>query len=151
MRNYYMQFEETQTQSAIDDKIMSFVQHARPAMPLVSATCRCHVASTSQCTTQSSHSMRLRPRLSSPYLSCLQPGLGPPMPLGARPPMGEHMSTCAAAVSACCCATLSSEHGQSATALRTTDNGALAVPKGTSNEGKQSSAMGNTCCSVMYW
>lgn len=35
MRNYYMQFEETQTQSAIDDKIMSFVQHARPAMPLV--------------------------------------------------------------------------------------------------------------------
>jgi hypothetical protein len=35
VRNYYMQFEETQTQSAIDDKIMSFVQHARPAMPLV--------------------------------------------------------------------------------------------------------------------
>jgi hypothetical protein len=35
VRNYYMQFEETQTQSAIDDKIMSFAQHARPAMPLV--------------------------------------------------------------------------------------------------------------------
>jgi hypothetical protein len=35
VRNYYMQFEETQTQSAIDDKIMNFAQHARPAMPLV--------------------------------------------------------------------------------------------------------------------
>jgi U1 small nuclear ribonucleoprotein C len=50
VRNYYMQFEETQTQSAIDDKIMNFAQHARPAMPL--------------------------------------PGMGPPMPLGHRPPMG---------------------------------------------------------------
>jgi len=35
VRNYYMQFEEAQTQSLIDDKIMQFVQHARPAMPLV--------------------------------------------------------------------------------------------------------------------
>jgi U1 small nuclear ribonucleoprotein C len=34
VRNYYMQFEEAQTQSLIDDKIMQFVQHARPAMPL---------------------------------------------------------------------------------------------------------------------
>jgi hypothetical protein len=36
VRNYYMQFEESQTQSAIDDKIMQFAQHARPALNLVS-------------------------------------------------------------------------------------------------------------------
>lgn len=34
VRNYYMQFEESQTQSAIDDKIMQFAQHARPALNL---------------------------------------------------------------------------------------------------------------------
>lgn len=42
VRNYYMQFEESQTQSLIDSKIMEFAQHARPptmpgmppAMPL---------------------------------------------------------------------------------------------------------------------
>lgn len=30
VRNYYMQFEESQTQSLIDSKIMEFAQHARP-------------------------------------------------------------------------------------------------------------------------
>ena len=29
VRNYYMQFEESQTQSLIDSKIMEFAQHAR--------------------------------------------------------------------------------------------------------------------------
>ena len=32
VRNYYMQFEESQTQSLIDSKIMEFAQHARPPM-----------------------------------------------------------------------------------------------------------------------
>ena len=87
VRNYYMQFEESQTQSLIDSKIMEFAQHARPPS-LVSAL----VDPPAFC-------LRWQD-LSSPIIFCrhtvsscllLQPGMPPAMPLGVGmggPPQG---------------------------------------------------------------
>ena len=52
VRNYYMQFEESQTQSLIDSKIMEFAQHARPPMvcsPMPALHNQCLPCSTCMC------------------------------------------------------------------------------------------------------
>lgn len=76
VRNYYMQFEESQTQSLIDSKIMEFAQHARPPSLVrmwegAPRPVTLHSAALPQCAI-------------SDVLLCilLQPGMPPAMPLG---------------------------------------------------------------------
>ena len=90
VRNYYMQFEESQTQSLIDSKIMEFAQHARPpSMVRVAASMANNgmvVCRNSQIPMPSiTHILQM------PVLLCVQPGMPPAMPVGmgaGQPGMG---------------------------------------------------------------